>query len=102
MTEQEMTQDARQDAAEIMKCGIIDISMCRECNDKGTLFEADTVTTLSRLNYQFCNVCCRYQETPYLVEVNVESVVDYRFVRTEDSTSIYKTVYKVSKCEVLI
>jgi len=111
MTEQEMMQDARQDAEEVMKGGIVDIAVCSHCHDHGletwssghlTLAEVNTVTVFSRLDYQFCGVCFRYQETPHLVEFAVESVIDYRFVRTEDSTPIYQTSYKVSKCEVLI
>jgi len=111
MTKQEMMQDAIQEAGEIMKGGICDVSMCRECNDNGAIFEADTVTVSSQNYFQFCNICCRFQETPYLVEVTVDSVVDcdicdcidkFGSIRHNDGGYYHQTVYKVSKCEVLI
>ena len=110
MTMTEMKQ-ARTELSEVMKCGIIDVSMCRECNDKGTLFEVDTVTVSSQNYFQFCNVCCRFQETPYLVEVTIESVVSYDIcdciemygrIRHNNGGNYHQTVYRISKSEVLI
>jgi len=104
MTIEQMKQ-ARTESSEVMKCGVVDISMCKDCNDKGTLFDVDTVTISTQNYFQFCNVCCNYQETPYLVEVTVDSVVDHdvcdcidKFgsIRHHDGGYYHQTVYKVS------